>query len=338
MRRALGLAADHRYFLRAAARLYVHNDECDRAHSLLQDHPRTKSDPWLLAAEISIAQLAERNSHNVGRARRILGDAGWDPANLTELSSALATLELSAGHERQARKLFRESLRAPNDNALAQAEWASERLTGVGGRLHEAHQRVARPFEALSLAAAASGESDGAVRESWHWLMDQPFSAQPARFGSYHAGQMRDFERSLSFAERGLQANPSAVMLRNNAAFALAQLGQVEKARQQLELARERELDAEELAVLRATRGLIAFRSGDPQEGERCYLEAIEQANDPTTRVLARLMFVSEMLRLHLPGASDEAQKAKSEGARKLRPQDQGWLDYLSPATVMGRR
>src|ERR1700710_2310399 len=60
MRRALALQPDHRYFLRAAARLHVHVDKPDEAHALLRRSPRSRSDPWLVATEIAISELIER--------------------------------------------------------------------------------------------------------------------------------------------------------------------------------------------------------------------------------------------------------------------------------------
>jgi tetratricopeptide (TPR) repeat protein len=329
MRRALALAGGHRYFLRAAARLYVHNDECDRAHALLRRAPRTRSDPWLLAAEIAIAELAGRDSPNVAVGRRLLEDGGWQPGHLTELASALATLELRGGRERRARSLFNSSLLAPNDNALAQAEWASERVRGVQTRLVQAREQVPLSYEALSLAAVAAGKTRTAVNQAWRWLLDQPFSAEPAAFGSYHAGQLRDFERALAFAKRGLQANPGHPMLRNNAAFALAHLGRIPEAEAQLDMLRHGDLDADQRAVIAATRGLIAFRSGEPIGAQKLYTEAIERATDPTTRTLAGLMFISEMLRLHLPGAGEAAARARAEAQKKLAPSDRGWIDFI---------
>ena len=329
MRRALALAPAHRYFLRAAARLYVHTGECDRAHALLRASPRTAGDPWLLAAEIAVAEVADRSSRNVSSARRLLGDGGWGAWHKTELASALATLELKEGRERRARRLFDQSLNSPNDNALAQAEWVSDRLRGVKPRLAEARESVPRSFEALSLAAVAEGKIPDALAESWRWLLDQPFSAQPATFGSYHAGQIRDFERSLAFARRGVLANPVNSTLRNNAAFALAQLGRLPEAEDELAHVREAELDEHERSVIRATRGLIAFRSGDPERGRALYAEAIAGFGDPADRALATLMFVAEMLRLRLPGSSEAAARARSEAERRLAPRDQGWLGYL---------
>jgi len=44
------------------------------------------------------------------------------------LASAVATIELISGSNKSAKSLFNLSLQAPNDNSLAQIEWASSRL------------------------------------------------------------------------------------------------------------------------------------------------------------------------------------------------------------------
>jgi tetratricopeptide (TPR) repeat protein len=328
MRRALALAPEHRYFLRAAARLHVHIGQPDRAHALLCRATRTREDPWLLAPEIAIAELAGRPPAFLRAGRRLVESGSWAPAHLTELAAAIGTLELRGGRDRRARSLFGASLTAPNDNVLAQAEWAAEDLGSVRRTLAQIEEEVPLSYEALSMAAISSGERERAVSEAWLWLLDQPFSTEPASFGSYHAGALRDFERSLTFARRGLMANPAHPMLRNNAAFALAQLGRLEDAEEELDFVRDSELDTEGRAVINATRGLLAFRRGEVERAKGLYGEAIGSA-DQTVRTLATVMMVSELLRMRLPDADEAAARARSQAERSLHPSDRGWLDFL---------
>lgn len=329
MRRALAIEPEHRYFLRAAARLYVHVEEPDRAHALLRRSSRTRADPWLLAPEIAISELAGRPPAFLREARQVLEGGHWTPAHLTELASSIATLELRGGHKRRARNHFIASLAVPNDNALAQAEWAAEELGSVREELAEIEGEVPLSYEALSMAAISSGERERAVAEAWRWLLDQPFSAQPASFGSYHAGALRDFERSLAFARRGLMANRSHPMLRNNAAFALAQLGRIVEAAAELDAVRQADLDSEERAVINATRGLLAFRNQEIERGQSLYGEAIRGTADRSIRSRATLMLVSELLRLRLPQAEEQAERAREQAERTLDPSDHIWLDFL---------
>ena len=129
MRVALALNSQARMILRSASRLYVHCDEPDRAHDLISRADRTRSDPWLLAAELATAHVAERTSKLTRVAKRMVQDKSLLPFHITELAGALATLELEAGRDRKARQLFRLSLADPTDNSVAQAQWASRRFS-----------------------------------------------------------------------------------------------------------------------------------------------------------------------------------------------------------------
>ena len=59
------------------------------------------------------------------------------------LAGALATTEMQAGAAKRAHKLFRSALIDPKENSVAQAEWASSRLTGDIGLRQE--QRISLP-------------------------------------------------------------------------------------------------------------------------------------------------------------------------------------------------
>lgn len=329
MRRALLLAPNHRYIMRAAVRLAVHVDDPERARALLLSSPRTQTDPWLTASEISVSALAERNPRFVRQARDLLRQGNWSVGHLTELASALGTAEMDAGRSGRARDLFLTSLELPNDNAVAQAESIGTSVPRVQDRLRAVVDEVPKSYEARSLAAAASGDVATAIEEAGFWLADQPFSAEPATFGSYHAAANKDLELSLNFANRGLIANRNSLILRNNAAFALAKLDRADEAQMRLHDVDVSKLSDDEKAMIRATEGLIAFRQGDPDIGQQRYLEAIETAVSPETRFMAGLMLVSETLRLHMPGSDEEARKFREEAPRALDRKDQGWLSYL---------
>lgn len=329
MRRALLLAPSHRYLIRAAVRLAVHFDEPDRAHALLLATPRTQVDPWLAAPEISVAGLRGRTSRYIRHARMLVTRGDWSAGHLTELASALGTTELDAGRSGRARDLFLRSLELPNDNAVAQAESVATSVPKVEERLAAVLDDVPRSYEARSLAAAAAGEHVPAIEEAALWLSDQPFSSEPAALGSYHAAEIMDFERSLDFANKGSDANPNDLILRNNAAFALAKLNRPIEAEMRLHNIDPSGLTDDERAMLRATEGLIAFRKGDSTLGEELYSDAIRHADSRSTKFMAALMLAAETLRLRLPGAQEAAQTIRDEATGSLDKKDRDWLNYL---------
>jgi hypothetical protein len=182
MRIALGLAPNDRYVLRCAARLRVHQGDAEGAHELLARTQRTRSDPWLLAAELSVAEVAGVKSRNLRVAQKLLDSGRYAPSETTELASALGSVELRAGSLRAARKLFRQALTAPTDNTVAQAQWASEHVHGL--HVDPLALRAPTSWEARAYDARTAGDLGRAVDEARMWQRDQPFASRPAEFGS----------------------------------------------------------------------------------------------------------------------------------------------------------
>jgi Flp pilus assembly protein TadD len=84
--RALLLAPNSRLIIRAACRRLVHADRSEDAHRLLLRHPRTRQDPWLIAAEIALAQILEETPRLVHEGRALLQSGRFSPAAITELA------------------------------------------------------------------------------------------------------------------------------------------------------------------------------------------------------------------------------------------------------------
>ena len=327
LERSLALNPNDRFLLRSATRFWVHVGKPDQAHDLLLSRERTKVDPWLMAAEISTAGLADKRTPNLRAARHLLGSGRWAARDLTELAGSLGTVLLD-GKQKDARRLFRQSISDPNDNSLAQAEWAARRLpSGFADELDEVTED-SRVDEASALKAETDGDHHGAWRGAWGWLRDQPFSTKAAVFGSFHTAIVKNFDESFRFVDVGLRANPHSPRLLNNAAFALAKLDRVDEARKYFDRIQQNEVEADSVAVVAATRGLIAFRSGDPLGGVKGYREALELATTPTQRIIALLMFASEISRTSNPQAAEVVESAE-RGAENLPADQKLWLEHL---------
>jgi tetratricopeptide (TPR) repeat protein len=334
MRVAIAQAPSDRYLLRAAARLYHHVGDHGSAYALLRRATRTPTDPWLVAAEIASADLAGRSPYFV-KVGRAMVESALPPEHLTELASALGTIELEAGERRRARRLFAKALEAPNDNALAQAEWAATRIALEV----EPHLQQSDSWEARAIAAAAARDSARAVIEAWGWFFDQPFATDPPIFGSYHAAKSLDFAEGARFAEQGLAANPNAFMLRNNLAFCLAKLDRVREAEAHLTMLRSQLHGPEQAATFKATQGLIAFRAGDPDTGSRLYREAIGATNDRDSQLLALINFAVESVRADPTSGAAIARQAQDEVRHGIGNVDaRGWLRHLPSAAENGER
>ena len=126
MKTALHLAPNHRWIVRTTARFLVHQMDPVAAQKLLIAHPRTRTDPWLIAAELACAQVAERPPKFWKQATEMLRQGSLPPRHLSELATAVAMMELEEGERKRARKYIQKGLLDPTENTLAQVYWAKE--------------------------------------------------------------------------------------------------------------------------------------------------------------------------------------------------------------------
>jgi tetratricopeptide (TPR) repeat protein len=310
---ALVTAPDSRFILRSASRLAVHHEDPEKAHDIIVRSPRTQADPWLMSAEIALSSLIDKRSRLLKRGQSIVEADAFSPTDIAELATALGTLQLEAAKGKQAKRLFAKALIDPTENAVAQVEWAATRMGGIV--LPTEHLEAPESYEARAIRYSEDGDWRQAVGNCWLWLATLPFSAAPATLGSHQAAIGGAFEQGAAIAEAGLLANPDEFMLRNNLAYCLLELDETEAAMNELaEMERLPRSDIEEL-VFSATRGLLAFRSGAPDEGRALYREAISAARDPGLRAVAAIELALEELRGRTPFAAETARVAEEIAA-----------------------
>jgi tetratricopeptide (TPR) repeat protein len=299
--------------------------DAEQGHKLLLRSPRTETDPWLVAAEIAVANMAGRPAEFVKVGRELLDRL--PSLHTTELAASLATIELDAGQDRRARRLFEASLIEPNDNSLAQAEWASNQLQLP--ELETKLELVPSSYEAKALDYQSAGRPQEAVSQAALWLADEAFSSRAAAFGSYEASKAADFIRGADFARKGLIANPDDATLLNNLAFCLAKLGRVAEAESAISRIGAVDFDADPATIM-ATKGLIAFRSGDITEGTELYVEAIRSAKAQRRKMIAFIMFAAELMRVDPRTEGPEAVREVNEQVEKSPDTEaRAWLKHL---------
>ena len=277
---ALQLAMNNRFVLRSASRLWIYLQDPERAHDILVKVDRTRHDPWLLAAEIAIGSAAGRKPRFIKTARRMLTEWHFSPFHISELASAVATLELGSGSVRKSKILFRRSLESPTENSVAQAAWASRQNSSI--RLDDRYLNLPNTFEARSWSFYNQSQWEQAIKECWLWQFDQPFSSRPSVQGSYVAAiAQEDYTTSEQFAKHGLMANPRDFTLLNNLAFALinrGDKGDMEEAEKALTRAGRSQSTEQDRVVLQATQGLWEFRAGNIPFGRQLYSDARSKA------------------------------------------------------------
>jgi hypothetical protein len=306
MRKALHLSPNNRFVLRCATRLFAHykdekNDYLDYIHNLLRRSPMTSLDPWLTSAEISIATIQNRTSKFIKKGIELVNSKNISPFNFTELASSIGTIELLNGSTKKSREFFNKALIKPNDNSLAQAEWASTKDSQLN--IDPANFDVKMNFEAMALDFFHNDKFDLALDNAAKWFIDMPFSKRPIMFGSNLSSTiLKDQTKSISFLNAGLISHPNDPQLINNLAYALALNNNPKEAFVQLDKIRnEAEYDEVTKICLTATKGLVFFRSGFADTGRQMYLDAIEQTKSIQNQELnwiAILNYAREEIRL----------------------------------------
>jgi tetratricopeptide (TPR) repeat protein len=310
---AVSLAPTNRFVLRSASRLYVHVGKLGKAHYVLKRAASTKYDPWLLSAEIAAASAAKRTSPFVKVGERMLVNGSLAPFQKSELASAIGTLELSHGKAKSGRNLFRQALIDPTENSLAQADWVLRKryVEPLGVDLQRIKSETPRSFEASAWGYFGAREWKHALRASFDWVRDQPFSTRPIMFASYVAASLlEDYRGCERIIEIGLRANPDEPILLNDLAFAYLSSGEIDKAEKTLIRINPAQIrEFSQRIVITATQGLLRFRRGYAVEGRHLYRLAIESAKQ---RRLHRMSAIASiyLAREEVLCKSEEAKQA----------------------------
>ncbi len=289
IRSALHLAPNNRFILRSAVRYYLHIGLKDYAHTLLIKSPLLGGDPWIQASEIAVSSVLGKTSKFVKGIDRLLQDAPVLAINHSELGSAIATVHMNSGSDKRAKKLFAKSLINPNENTVAQAEWAARRLGLV---VSEKALQVPLSFEANSTHSYRSLEIEHSIEQAMYWMDDEPFASRPIGWLGYLHSINDDFEKAAEYHQRVIQLEsaPSTVDLLN-LNFSRIECGAFEDATAQLvELSRASDV-GKHSAHLFANAGALSYATGDIEGGRELYQRAIDAAksrSETNTEALVR--------------------------------------------------
>lgn len=291
VRAAVAMAPNSRFVLRAAARYYLHVGEHDLAHDLLRRSPMLASDPWIQASEIAIATVRGKTSSLAKQTIRRLSEAKQVGAEVSELASAVGTVELLSGSDKKAKILFKHALSNPNDNSLAQAEWAATKL-----KLVVDHQALKTPmsFEANSHNAYRRQEIGTAIEHAVLWAKDEPFASRPMDAQCYLLSLEGRYEEALEAARISHELDGNGIGPALNLLFAQIQAGDLDEAMEDfLKLGRHPNINSHATHYL-ANGGALAYALGYLYEAREFYQRAIKSARargEPHMEALARAFF-----------------------------------------------
>ena len=287
MQTALQLAPDHRWMLRTASRFLVHQQDYAAAHKLLANHPRTKSDPWLMAAELACAHVAGKVPKSWKAGNDALRYDRFPAMHVSELATAIGMMELEGGNRKQARKLVQRGLIVPTENTLAQVIWAKEAKhlgDGIVGldKLVSARQDA---FEARYKIGLRQGDFQAALVACQRWMDDEPFAARPKMETTFVASLLDDYDLIKRIAQAALKTDGKlSHEMEMNVIFAELSSGRID--------ARDPDVAAKTMSRLKtvidtggslvvhatANLALLSYRSGNPEVGRDLYRVAIDLA------------------------------------------------------------
>jgi len=235
----------------------------------------------LLSADVAYSQVMNRFSKMNKVGEMYVKDHAQEIFSITELTSALGTLEVKNGHVKEAKKYFRQSLLNPTDNSLAQVSWMAENLNGFD--VDTLKYQVPLAFEAKAIYYYENGSFGDAYEQALKWQADEPFSARPIKAAAYISGFFyKNYKASVELTRKGLQIHPSDVVLANNLVYYLAQDGQIDEAIVLFEKSLRKviqnpdQYSSSEQLYCNATAGLILFKQNQIELGKHYYTKAIE--------------------------------------------------------------
>ncbi|MBU1100739.1 MAG: hypothetical protein KKA84_10085 [Bacteroidetes bacterium] len=295
MLNALFLSPNNRFVLRSMIRFFVHIGEIDFAYKFLTKSEGIKSDPWLITNEISLSTILGKGSKLAKSSVKIVNNKNIHPFHLSELNSSLATLEFQNGKVRQSKKMLKNSLINPNDNALAQAAWfgQADRTFNI---IDSSQFKLKSQFEAQARSNFKLKNWNEAIKDSINWFLDMPFSRAPIAMGNNIASaKLDDQNLAVEIAKAGLTSQPNDLHLLNNIIYSLCLENRILDAKKYFERVRNSKSEPrKELKIcLMATEGLLEFRQGNVENGRKLYSEAISQSSKIKDDYLATSAFIN---------------------------------------------
>lgn len=303
IRCALFLDCNNRYIVRCAARFFVHIDKKKEALDIIRNSVLTKIDPWLMASEISLSQLNNIYSRNLKRGMQLIDSMNYSAFDLSELRASIGTEELMSGAYSKSRRLFNDSLRSPNGNSLAQSRWVST-SKGLALNFEDVDFESSKFIEAQSYRAMASSDYKKAFEMAKKWITLEPYSTRTILYAyNIATNYLDDIKEGVSILKEAKNIHKDNPTILNDLAYSLTLQGEVEEAKKEISRAKVKVIDDSTDIVdicLTATRGMIAFRSGNSKIGSALYEEAIERSlshkNNPHLNHSAILNYCREVL------------------------------------------
>lgn len=326
---ALNIGGNNRFILRSAARCLVHMGEPDRSVWLLNRSGVCTLDPWIASAEIAICESLGLKSKCVTKGKYLLQDDNLTDFSRSELAVGMGTIQMKHGNVRHAKKLMKQALRDPTENALAQAQWMTTHLgTDIGdiADIVKLEDQVPGSYEAQARRFFYKLDFPKSLEASQLWARFQQLSSRPVIEASFIASAfLGDDKKAISILTSSMPAQKNGFLFTNNYAFSLVNSGQLEAGIRQLATINVNSLSRREKLTLQATEGLVSFRTGEVEKGRKLYSMAIDgfAQTDAANAALAAYFLACEEKRIGSEVAKSKIDEVKARIAKlKLPPFD----------------
>ncbi len=320
MRVALDLGKNNRFILRSASRCYMHLKDPERAIYILHKSELDKFDPWIASAEIAISESSGIKSKIISKAREMLQDDNFTNFSRSELAAGIGTLELKQGSVKRAKDFMRKAIVDPTENALAQAEWVTNEIGIVIPKIVQLGNKVPASYEMQTRYQYQKKHFKESLLAAKKWSNFQQLSTRPVIVSTFISSVcLDDNEQSINIIKDLLQAQRNDPSIINNYAFSLVKMGKVKEAEEELKKLEKYELSDVEKLVDYATKGLIAFRKGNPDEGRQLYSKAVngfEKLRNPYTGAIASYFWAVEEKGIKSEYAEARVKEAKNKVKR----------------------
>ena len=314
VRAAVAMAPYSRFVIRAAVRYYLHVGEHELAHDLLRRSPLLASDPWIQASEIAVATVRGKTSTLLKQTVRRLSEIKHAGAEVTELASAVGTVEMLSGSDKKAKILFKHALSHPNDNSLAQAEWAATKLNLV---VDQQALKTPMSYEANSHNAYRRLELNSAIEHAVLWAKDEPFASRPMDAQCYLLSLEGRYAEALEAAKISHELDDDEIGPLLNLLFAQIQAGDLDDAMEDfIRFGRHPDIKRHATQYF-ANGGALAYAMGYNDEARGFYHRAIRSARmrgEPHAEALAQAFFA----RLATQAGDPQAPAIVQEAAERV--------------------
>lgn len=309
------LYPDHRFILRSATRHWIHAGEPEKGLYLLKKTEKTKTDPWLLASELAVESVLKKSPKRWSLAKSILASDKFESVHIAELASASASIFLQDGKIKEAKRLFNLALLDPNDNAIAQAIWASK-FFNINIKTKAEWFEGKFSAEANFYKKQSELDFNGAIDAAIDWFYSEPFSLRPLRAATYAAAIIEKFEDAEKYAKLGLNIDKTDIELTNNLVYALVGQGKMNEALALLQevYIREKNDTGTSSGHTIANFALVAYRLGNLEEGEKLYrlaISSLQDSNLSESKAVAIATLAKEAKLANAPNSSQLLAEAK---------------------------